>query len=292
MTTARYTGRFAPSPTGPLHAGSLATALASWLDARAHGGRWLVRIEDLDGPRCIAGADDAILQALTAVGLTPDATPVWQSRRTGLYQRALDGLLAAGHVYGCACSRKEIADSLTDARTRHQTLAYPGTCRPERGGLGDRPPRAWRVRVPDREIVFTDRWQGRCSQNLGAEVGDFVLRRADGEWAYQLAVVVDDAEQQMTDVVRGADLLDSTPRQIWLQQLLALPTPRYLHLPVVAGDDGQKLSKQNGAQALDVTQPLELLRAAGAHLGLPENTARTVGDWLAGAVGAWRDRHG
>lgn len=283
---APYRGRFAPSPTGPLHMGSLVTALASWLDARAHGGTWLVRIEDIDYPRCVRDADTGILRTLAALGLHPDEPPLWQSRREHCYASALQRLEAAGQVYPCGCSRKEIADSLVHVRERHQTLAYPGTCR---HGLNGKLPRAWRVRVPDGDtatICFDDRWQGRQCQNLATELGDFVLRRADGLWAYQLAVVVDDALQGITHIVRGADLLDSTPRQIHLQRLLGLPEPAYLHVPVVVNAVGEKLSKQSGAQSVDDLAPLEALRAAGAHLGL-RHDATDVPDWLARATESW-----
>ncbi|WP_454763278.1 tRNA glutamyl-Q(34) synthetase GluQRS [Cupriavidus campinensis] len=282
----RYRGRFAPSPTGPLHLGSLVTALASWLDARAHGGDWLVRIEDIDYPRCVKGADADILQTLERLGLHPDEPPVWQSRRESLYADALRRLDADGHLYPCGCSRKEIADSLVHVRERHQTLGYPGTCR---NGLHGKLPRAWRVRVPDgpaATICFDDRWQGRQCQDLETELGDFVLRRADGLWAYQLAVVVDDAAQGITHIVRGADLLDSTPRQIHLQHLLELPTPVYLHVPVVVNAEGEKLSKQSGAQAIDAAAPLEALRMAGAHLRIFDG-ASTVPAWLSAATAQW-----
>ena len=285
----RYRGRFAPSPTGPLHLGSLVTALASWLDARAHGGDWLGRIEDIDYPRCVNGADTDILRTLALLGLHPDEPPVWQSRRETLYADALRRLDATGHLYPCGCSRKEIADSLVHVRERHQTLGYPGTCR---HGLHGKLPRAWRVRVPDGTaaiICFDDRWQGRQCQNLETELGDFVLRRADGLWAYQLAVVVDDAAQAITHIVRGADLLDSTPRQIHLQHLLGMPTPAYLHVPVVVNAAGEKLSKQSGAQALDTTTPLATLRQAGAHLGIVNGEA-TIEAWLAAATAQWASR--
>ncbi len=293
-----YRGRFAPSPTGPLHMGSLVTALASWLDARAHGGQWLVRIEDIDYPRCVRGADQQILQTLARLGMHADEPPVWQSRREAHYAAALQRLDAAGHLYPCGCSRKEIADSLAHARERHQTLAYPGTCR---NGLHGKLPRAWRVRVPTGDtardtagntpgdaatLCFDDRWQGRQCQNLETELGDFVLRRADGLWAYQLAVVVDDGLQGITHIVRGADLLDSTPRQIHLQHLLGLPTPAYLHVPVVVNAAGEKLSKQSGAEPIDNMAPLEALRAAGQHLGLA-STATHVDAWLADAAAQW-----
>ncbi|ODV41560.1 glutamyl-Q tRNA(Asp) ligase [Cupriavidus sp. UYMMa02A] len=284
-----YRGRFAPSPTGPLHMGSLVTALATWLDARAHGGQWLVRIEDIDYPRCVRGADTDILQTLERLGLAPDEPPVWQSRREALYADALHRLDAAGQLYPCGCSRKEIADSLLHVRERHQTLGYPGTCR---HGLNGKLPRAWRVRVPDgpnATICFDDRWQGRQCQDLETEVGDFVLRRADGLWAYQLAVVVDDGLQGITHIVRGDDLLDSTPRQIHLQHLLGLPTPAYLHVPVVVNAAGEKLSKQSGAQAIDTSAPLAALRAAGEHLGL-RNEGKDVKAWLERATTDWLQR--
>ena len=263
----RYRGRFAPSPTGPLHLGSLVAALASHADARAHGGTWLVRMEDIDAPRMVAGADQQILHALHAYGLSADAPPVWQSDRHALYQAAFDRLVAAGHVYPCACTRREIADSVLNRHApRHAELIYPGTC--ARGLAAGRTARAWRLRVPDTMIAFDDRNFGRVEQNLAREVGDFVIRRADGQWAYQLAVVVDDAEQGVTHVVRGADLLDSTVRQIYLQRLLDVPTPRYLHVPVVEAADGEKLSKQNGAMALplDPQGIARTLRQASGHL--------------------------
>lgn len=285
----RYRGRFAPSPTGPLHLGSLVTALASWLDAHAHGGDWLVRIEDIDYPRCVKGADFDILQTLERLGLRPDEAPEWQSRHESLYADALRRLDASGQLYPCGCSRKEIADSLVHVRERHQTLGYPGTCR---NGLHGKLPRAWRVRVPDgpaATICFDDRWQGRQCQDLEKELGDFVLRRADGLWAYQLAVVVDDAAQGITHIVRGSDLLDSTPRQIHLQHLLGLPTPSYLHVPVVVNADGEKLSKQSGAQAIDTAAPLDALRVAGAHLGIA-NGETNLPAWLAAATAQWAAR--
>lgn len=288
-----YTGRFAPSPTGPLHAGSLVAALASWLDARAHRGRWLLRIEDTDRLRCVAGADREIVRQLAALGLRPDAPPQWQSARGDAYAAALQRLVDAGHAYPCGCSRREIDDALAAAGRRpprHGERVYPGTCRPERGGLRGRPPRAWRVRVGSDEAPVVIRWHdrrlGQQQQNVTAEVGDFVLRRADGPWAYQLAVVVDDAAQGVTDVVRGEDLADNTPRQIHLQRLLGLPTPRHLHTPLVRDARGEKLSKQTGAAPLDVAEALAALRAAGAVLGV-EVDAASAGDWLARAVDAW-----
>ncbi|HYR25864.1 MAG TPA: tRNA glutamyl-Q(34) synthetase GluQRS, partial [Aquabacterium sp.] len=289
---AGYVGRFAPSPTGPLHAGSLVAALASWLDARAQGGTWLVRIEDVDTPRCVPGAADLILSQLAACGLTPDAAPVYQSQRGALYQAALDQLVASGHAYPCGCTRADIAQAnaaLGLVKARHGDLVYPGTCRPSRGGLRGKPARAWRLQVPDDATslwTWHDRRLGLQTQNLAEAVGDFVIRRADGLWAYQLAVVVDDAAQGITDIVRGEDLTDNTPRQQWLQRCLSLPTPRYLHTPLVLGPNGEKLSKQNGAQPLDLNDPLRSLQAAAHALGLrPEGS--TVSTWLAAAVRQW-----
>ena len=309
----RYVGRFAPSPTGPLHAGSLVAALASWLDARAHNGRWLVRMEDVDQPRCVPGADTFILQQLAACGLHPDAPPQWQSARSGLYQHALDQLVAQGDAYPCACSRKDVEDAHAaqgHARERHAALPYPGTCR---HGLHGRTGRSWRFNVTDFKpkqpealvdhalcatysiadglLQWHDRRLGRQQQQVATAVGDFVLRRADGLWAYQLAVVVDDADQGITDVVRGEDLADNTPRQILLQQALGVPTPRYLHTPLVCGDNGEKLSKQNGSQALELQNPLVALSHAALALGLPAVANLhniCIPDALAQWVVAWR----
>lgn len=281
-------GRFAPSPTGALHAGSLVAALASWLDARACGGDWLVRIEDVDTPRCVAGADAFILQQLAACGMTSDAPVVWQSQRSALYQAALDRLLTTGQAYPCACSRSDIEAALTAAgrhRERHQAAVYPGTCR---HGLQRRQARAWRLRLPEPATVhWRDARLGEQVQDVAAEVGDFVLRRADGLWAYQLAVVVDDADQGITHVVRGADLADNTPRQILLQRALGLPTPAYHHVPLVLGANGEKLSKQNGAEPLDLSDPLAALQAAARVLGLPPADG-SVAEALACWVQAWR----
>jgi glutamyl-Q tRNA(Asp) synthetase len=281
-----YRGRFAPSPTGPLHAGSLVAALASWLDARAHGGSWLVRIEDVDTPRCDAVAAHTILAQLDACGLRADETPLWQSTRSAAYEAALQRLLAADLAYPCGCTRSEIEAHWQALGVGHQPgteRIYPGTCR---SGLHGRPARATRLRV-DGVIGWADRRLGPQRQDLAREVGDFVLRRADGLWAYQLAVVVDDAAQGITQVVRGEDLADNTARQMALQRALQLPTPGYLHTPLVIAADGRKLSKQNGAQALDAGRPLGALQAAGALLGLPRLDAKTVPEWLAQAVPAW-----
>jgi glutamyl-Q tRNA(Asp) synthetase len=274
-----------------LHAGSLVAALASWLDARAHGGTWLVRIEDVDTPRCVPGADTLILQQLAACGLVSDEPVVWQSQRGALYQAALDQLIKQGRAYPCACSRKDIETALAAqgvARERHHAAVYPGTCRPERGGLQGRPARAWRFRVPDgaeATVHWTDRRLGQQVQDVATEVGDFVLKRADGLWAYQLAVVVDDGAQRITHVVRGQDLTDNTPRQLLLQRALGLPTPAYLHTPLVLSPNGEKLSKQNGAQPLDLSDPLAALNAAAGVLGLPPqagSVGEALGRWTAG----------
>ena len=284
-----YRGRFAPSPTGPLHAGSLVAALASWLDARAHGGTWLVRIEDVDTPRCVPGADRLILEQLAACGLVSDEPVCWQSTRGAHYQAALDRLIAQGDAYPCACSRKDIEAALHAAgrhRERHHAAVYPGTCRPERGGLQGKAARAWRLQVDPGEMHWQDRRLGAQQQDVAAEVGDFVLRRADGLWAYQLAVVVDDAAQGITHVVRGEDLADNTPRQILLQRALGLPTPSYLHTPLVRDASGEKLSKQNGAKALDLRDPLAALQTAAAVLGLP-GAAGPLHEALARWTRAW-----
>jgi len=302
MTPARspYIGRFAPSPTGPLHLGSLVAAMASYLDAKVHQGRWLVRIEDLDRDRNVAGVDQHILASLQRCGMQWDGEVTWQTLRTDLYETALAQLDHAGAVYPCSCSRKEIQDSQLRQGQASSALVYPGTCR--NGLAPGKAARAVRLKTPlltapsqDRVICFNDRWHGEVCQDLAAEVGDFVIRRADGFWAYQLAVVVDDGAQGVTDIVRGADLLDSTPRQRYLQELLGLPQPRYLHVPVVANADGEKLSKQTGAQAFDngapVAQLLEsALLPAARFLGLDglDGQADSVEAFWRAAVPAWQ----
>ena len=287
-----YRGRFAPSPTGPLHDGSLVAALASWLDARAHRGHWQVRIEDVDRPRCPPGMDRLILDQLQRCGLLADDPPVWQSARETRYAEALERLVAAGHAYPCGCTRKDIDAALALqglSHERHGERVYPGSCRP---GLKGKTARAWRLRSDDGHggpvrIAWCDRRLGAQAQDVTHTVGDFVLRRADGLWAYQLAVVVDDADQGITHVVRGEDLADNTPRQILLQRALGLPTPVYLHTPLVRAADGHKLSKQNGAAALDLRDPLAALRRAGTVLGLPDLPQHGVSDWLVASVKAW-----
>jgi len=275
------TGRFAPSPTGPLHFGSLVAALASWLDARAANGRWLVRMEDLDRPRVQPGAAEEILRALERLGLEWDGEVEYQSRRAALYQAALERIRA--RTYWCCCTRREIADSSLGLASDGAAI-YPGTCR--RGPPTGKPPRALRLRVDASTIGFVDRVQGRREQVLSRDVGDFVLYRADGQFAYQLAVVVDDAAQGVTDVVRGADLIDSTARQIFLQRLLGLPTPRYLHVPVAVNTAGEKLSKQTGAEPLDLSRPEQELRRALAFLGQPGDLAQARRTWTPALIPA------
>jgi len=282
MEKTQYRGRFAPSPTGPLHFGSLVAAAGSYLDARAHGGEWLVRMEDVDAPRNVPGAADGILRMLEAFGFEWDGPVLWQSRRSDAYAAALERLRAAGLAYGCACSRKEIADSATRPAI-DGGLAYPGTCR--NGLAHGRRVRSWRLLVCNEEIAFSDRVQGRQVQNIERDVGDFVLLRADGLYAYQLAVAVDDEFQGISDVVRGADLIASTPRQIWLQRCLGYVTPRYAHLPVATNAAGEKLSKQTRAPALRPDQAGRALAAVLTFLGqaVPPDLARAglrdLWDW-------------
>lgn len=264
MTTATvaYRGRFAPSPTGPLHFGSLVAATGSYLDARSRGGEWLLRMEDVDAPRCSVRSADQILRALEAFGFAWDGEVVWQSRRTETYAAALESLKKAGRVFPCACTRKELADS---AMAPDGATIYPGTCR--QGLSAGRAARAWRVAVGATRVTFDDAIQGRIESDLAREAGDFILLRADGLFAYQLAVVVDDAEAGITHVVRGADLLASTSRQIFLQRCLGVPTPAYAHLPVVVNAAGEKLSKQTQAVPVDSSRPGPMLFAALEFLG-------------------------
>lgn len=280
-----YVGRFAPSPTGPLHFGSLVAALGSCLDARANGGRWLLRMEDVDEPRCSRRAADDILRTLEAYGFAWDG-PVWaQSERKARYREALEQLRCAGLVYPCGCTRRELADSV---HAPDGAAVYPGTCR--NGLPAGKQARAWRLRVEDKEVCFDDAIQGRVCQHLGREVGDFVLLRADGYFAYQLAVVVDDADQGVTDVVRGADLLDSTPRQRYLQECLELPALRYAHLPVAVNEAGEKLSKQTRAPAVDPARPVPALVEALAFLGQEppgELLAESLADVWGWASNCW-----
>ena len=272
----RYRGRFAPSPTGPLHFGSLVAALGSYLDARSRGGEWLVRMEDVDIPRSVPGAADAILRALERFGLHWDGEVLVQSRRGAAYADALATLKDRVLAYDCACSRRDLADGI-----------YPGTCRD--GIPAGRIPRSVRLRTDNIETAFEDRLQGRFGQRLESEVGDFVVFRADGVYAYHLAVTVDDAVQGITDVVRGADLLDSTPRQIHLQRCLDLPTPAYAHLPVAVNRRGQKLSKQTRARPVSGSPTAPLLFEALAFLGQQPDSALRDAD--AGEILGWGRKH-
>ncbi|WP_062309496.1 tRNA glutamyl-Q(34) synthetase GluQRS [Polynucleobacter sinensis] len=297
-----YRGRFAPSPTGPLHAGSLVAALGSWLDARKNQGKWLLRIEDIDAPRTVPGADQEIMRQLLACGLSWDEEVTWQSRYTEPYQSALERLNGLGMIYPCTCSRQTILSALeTQGITpaRNQEIVYPGICRPPvvrtyECELGSPSNSAWRLALPPNSVIeFTDRALGKQRQNLNQEVGDFVLRRRDGLFTYQLAVVVDDAKQGITHVVRGQDLLGNTARQIYLQNVLGYSTPQYLHLPLVLDQHGEKLSKQTLASAIqteDAKQSLNELRKAATHLGLqnlPDGESVSIGEWLYAATQAW-----
>lgn len=279
-----YVGRYAPSPTGPLHFGSLVAAVGSYLEARARGGRWLLRIEDVDAPRTVPGAAEGILRTLDRFGFEWDGPVVWQSARQDAYRAAFERLRDRGQVFPCACTRRELADS---ALARDGARIYPGTCRdalPQ-----GRPPRAWRVRVAG-VIDIIDRVQGPLHEDLEREVGDFVILRADGLFAYQLAVVVDDAEAGVTDVVRGADLLGSTGRQVYLQRLLGLATPGYAHLPVVVNAAGEKLSKQTLAAAVDAQPPRTALQEALRFLrqDLPQGATPSLAELWAWAIAHWR----
>lgn len=297
-----YRGRFAPSPTGPLHAGSLVAALGSWLDARKNGGQWLLRIEDLDTPRCIPGVDQVIRAQLLACGLHWDGEVTYQSKRQDLYQRALERLNTLKLIYPCSCSRQTIANTLAKRgiqTPRNQEMVYPGTCRPAAWApnspeFSETPKAAWRIALPpNRHIEFVDLALGQQSQDLNTEVGDFILRRSDSLFTYQLAVVVDDAEQSITHIVRGEDLLSNTARQIHLQQVLGYCTPHYRHLPLVLDEHGEKLSKQTLATQIhtqDVRHALAELRKAAQHLGLrnlPDGENITIAEWLISATRAW-----
>ncbi|POZ62328.1 tRNA glutamyl-Q(34) synthetase GluQRS [Chromobacterium alticapitis] len=283
MSHAPYRGRFAPSPTGLLHAGSLSTAVGSYLEARSRGGQWLLRMEDLDPPREMPGAADAILRTLEAFGFEWDGEVVYQSRRHDLYREALRQLIASGHAYACCCTRKEIAAT---ARRGLDGYVYPGTCR--KGCPDGREGRAWRLRVEDGEWTTHDRLQGDCRQDLARDIGDFILLRADGFWAYQLAVVVDDAEQGMTDIVRGADLLVSTPRQLAVYDALGLARPEYCHLPVLTNGAGEKLSKQTLAPAISGADAARQLRVALSRLGhAPPEDCQGLSEVWAWALANW-----
>ncbi|WP_199154812.1 tRNA glutamyl-Q(34) synthetase GluQRS [Chromobacterium sp. ASV23] len=283
MSIATYRGRFAPSPTGLLHAGSLSTAVGSYLEARRRGGQWLLRMEDLDPPREVPGAAADILRTLEAFGFEWDGEVVYQSRRHDLYRDALRQLIASGHAYACCCTRKEIAAA---AQRGLDGYIYPGTCR--NGCPDGRAGRAWRLRVAPGESVVCDRLQGEYRQNLARDIGDFVLLRADGFWAYQLAVVVDDAEQGINDIVRGADLLVSTPRQLAVYAALGLPAPTYCHLPVLTNEAGEKLSKQTLAPAISGVDAAQQLRAALTLLGhAPPDECGDLAELWRWALASW-----
>lgn len=288
MSPTRYRGRFAPSPSGPLHFGSLVAAVASFADARHQHGEWLVRIEDVDETRSRVGAEAKILNSLAAFGMLPDQPPVRQSERKARYNQALDQLLADDKVYRCSCSRRTIA---MIANVGTEGPIYPRTCR--RHPPPDDVAAALRAEVPAGIITFDDRIVGPVSQDLAAEIGDFVVRRLDGFTAYQLAVVVDDHEQGITDIVRGADLLWSTPRQLWLQRLLGYPEPRYAHVPLALDAHGHKLSKSDDAHPLDDDDPLPALRAAWQHLGqsTPPTAIDSVDAFWRWAIPRWRIEH-
>jgi len=277
MHTGRITGRFAPSPTGPLHFGSIVTALASFLDSRARAGRWLLRIDDLDAGRCQAQAVDQILCDLTALGLEWDGDVYFQSRHIGHYRQALESLRAQGRIYACACSRKDLTGG-----------AYPGTCRD--GLPAGRRARSLRLRVPAAVIGFDDRLRGRYRQDLAADCGDFIVKRADGYFAYHLATVIDDANQGVTSILRGGDLLESTPRQVYLRHCLSLVNPEYLHIGLITDASGLKLSKQNHARRVDIRRPGMLLTHALEALGQrppPECLTATAAEVLEWAIGHW-----
>ncbi|CAN5234654.1 tRNA glutamyl-Q(34) synthetase GluQRS [soil metagenome] len=280
-----YIGRFAPSPSGALHAGSLAAALASWLDARAHHGSWRLRIEDIDPPREVAGAADAIIATLVAHDLRWDGPIVYQSQRSRAYEAAFARLQAAGLLYPCGCSRSDIAAAATSHGSDGEPI-YPGTCR--NGLAAGRAARSWRMRMPDRLVRFDDRRLGVQVENPARDSGDIVLRRADGLWSYQLAVVVDDIDAGITDVVRGEDLLGSTARQIVIHQALVARAPRYLHIALLRDEAGLKLGKQTGAMALDATGADRSLRAAARHLGL--DVAAEAPSVMTAALAAWTQR--
>ncbi|MCD8503997.1 MAG: tRNA glutamyl-Q(34) synthetase GluQRS [Burkholderiaceae bacterium] len=282
-----YVGRFAPSPSGPLHAGSLVVALASYLDAKAARGRWLLRIEDIDTPRTVAGADQIILQQLAALGMIWDGDVWYQSKRLVAYEAAFAALQTKALSYPCACTRREIADSVMALHGKFPDgeRPYPGTCR--QGIKPGRSPKSWRFLVSPGTISFTDRWCGPQSQDVEHQVGDFVIRRADGIWAYQLAVVVDDADQGVTDIVRGQDLLSSTARQRLLAEALDIVPPSVMHLPLVLDERGLKLSKQNGAPSINTSEPLKTLLSAWKHLELGELAVSTPEAFWQEATARW-----
>lgn len=262
-----YRGRFAPSPTGPLHFGSLVTALGSYLQAKSQGGEWLVRMEDLDPPREVPGSADDILSTLEAYQLLWDGPVLYQSQRHEAYEAVLDQLASQGHSFPCACSRKTIAEAISTSHphTEGHKEIYPGTCR--HGLPQGVKARSIRVRVSQESVVFHDLLQGSIETQLDRNIGDFVIKRADGFYAYHLAVVVDDAHQGISEIVRGTDLIESTPHHLYLQQLMGIPAPQYAHLPIAVNEQGEKLSKQTHAAAVDTNQPGITLAKALSFLG-------------------------
>lgn len=310
MALGHYSGRFAPSPSGPLHEGSLVAAMASYLDARAHRGRWLLRIEDIDTPRVVKGADTVIMNQLEALSMHWDGTVMRQSQRTRAYQAAFKFLADQGLIYGCACTRGEIRRARQaqphNAKSSHDIGSaiilgtqidrikpddeqpYPGTCR--YGILTGRTARAWRFRTPGGTERFVDRWRGPQRQDVAREAGDFILKRADGLWAYQLAVVVDDGEQGITDIVRGADLLGSTARQRILASRLNIKYPRVMHVPLVCDNTGRKLSKQNQAPALNLRDTVQTLNLAWQRLGFTPIPAAAAETFWRTAIPRWAER--
>lgn len=285
-----YVGRFAPSPSGPLHLGSVVAACASYVDALAHNGRWLIRMEDLDTPRMVPGAAELILQQLDAFGMRSHEPVLYQSSRLCCYQSAFDRLLSLNLVYPCGCTRKEIADSVLRGQGHFPEgeRPYPGTCR--QGLPEGRQALSWRLRVPEGIVRFQDRWLGPMEQDVARTVGDFVLRRADGIWSYQLAVVVDDAAQKVTHIVRGEDLLSSTARQQQLASLLGIQAPKVLHVPLVTDAKGLKLSKQNHASPVDWVNPLKTLQSAWVALGFEGLDAKNIRDFWDKATRVWVQR--
>ncbi|MDY2900173.1 MAG: tRNA glutamyl-Q(34) synthetase GluQRS [Candidatus Aphodousia sp.] len=278
-----YIGRFAPSPTGVLHAGSLAAALASFLDARAHDGRWLIRIEDVDTTRCKAEYTRAILKTLDQLHMVSDGPVIVQTDRLDRYREVFQSLLDKGFIYGCGCSRLSIQKTIQEHHLAPHR--YPGTCRKETVG----PIRAWRFKTENRTIGFQDRWFAHYEQNVFRDVGDFVIKRADGLFAYQLAVIVDDHDSGVNHIVRGADLIDNTPRQIAIHEALGWDCPSYMHIPLVLNNRGEKLSKQAGAQALS-DDLLKELESVWQHLGFPRLGADTIDAFYTGAISMWQER--
>lgn len=283
MPLPHYRGRFAPSPTGDLHFGSMVAAVGSYLDAKAHGGEWIVRIEDVDITRCTQASAVSILKTLEKFGFEWDGPVVYQSQRTAIYQDYFTTLKNRGIVYGCACSRKELAGN---PKGIDGAPLYLGKCC--QGITDGRAVRSWRLQVPDDPITFEDRIQGTQTQHLAQDVGDFVVRRADGLFAYQFAVVVDDIEQGITDIIRGADLLDSTPRQIWLYRCLDHTPPSYAHLPLAVNSHQEKLSKQTLAPSVSSHDPVPLLRNVLSFLGIPINAdTDSLADFWKLAISSW-----